>query len=113
MDMEAIARTIAIDFPAAVRAEKKAQSLAIDAVLEAVQDAQDRRAVKVMEARRMQEEAAKIAASSIRLIEQADEEYWTAMRAATSELHKLRGPSIASRADSLAIGDGSFQQAAE
>lgn len=91
-DLEAICRVIEHDFPAAVKAANKAQVAALDNVLSAVDDAAERYRQARNEARKMQEDAARIAAESIRMIERADEAYWKDMRAAKALLNELRGP---------------------
>lgn len=105
-DMEAIAQTLANDFTATVKAAKRAQVAAIDGILSSIEDAQQARTGSYAEARRLQEDAARMAAESIRISEKADDKFWQDMQEAKAALNELRGPAVTSRPKVRAITGG-------
>jgi hypothetical protein len=94
MDIENIAETIATEFTAAVKASNKAKQAKVDEVLTGLADANAARDEGLHEVRRMQEEAAKIVAESLRLGEKIEAKYREDMRSVEAALNELRGPTV-------------------
>jgi cell division septum initiation protein DivIVA len=105
--IESIADTLVTDFSAAVRAASKAKAQLVDNIMASLDDAEQERLEALAEVRRMQEEAARIAAESIRLAERAEAKYRDKKRDVMAELNELRGPPpLSSRAAMRAIPGG-------
>ena len=97
--MDKIAETLAADFTAAVKASTKATRAAIDGITARIEDADAARSEGLAEVRRMQEDAARIAADSLRLAEKIEGAYRDEMRAVLTGLNALRGPALVASHD--------------
>jgi hypothetical protein len=105
--LDEIASTIATEFTAAVRAESKARAQQADDVITAIGEALQQRSDDLAEVRRLQEEAARIAAESIKLAEKAEARFSDLMRAALRDLNAMRGAApLPARAKVRAITGG-------
>jgi hypothetical protein len=102
-DIEQIAETIATEFTAAVKASNRAKQAKIDGLMSEFSEADARRMEGLGEVRRMQEEAAKIVAESLRLGEKIEAKYREDMRSVEAALNELRGPTVISSRKKPAI----------
>lgn len=107
MDIEQLAETMQNEFLSAAKAIKKAHIAAVDNVASAIAQAEEARNAGLAEVRKMQEEAARMAAESLRRGEEVEATYREAMRAAVSDLNDMRGPqAIGGRARVRSIAGG-------
>lgn len=90
-DIERIADTLSVDFTAAVKAANRARTEKVNAILGAMESAEEDRRTGLAEVRRLQEEAAKIAAESLRMAEKVESAYREALAEITQDLNGLRG----------------------
>ena len=104
--IESIADTMVTEFSKAVRAAGKAKAQQVEDIITSIDEAEHERMETLAEVRRLQKEAARIAAESIRLAERAEAKYRDAKNAVMAELNDLRGPPLSSRATMRAIAGG-------
>ena len=106
-NIEHIAETLAVDFTAAVKAANKAKQAKIDSISAALDESEAERTLGLAEVRRLQEDAAKIAAESLRMAERVESTYRESIRMIHAELAELRGPSaVTGRGKVRAISGG-------
>lgn len=69
IDIEHVAELLTVDFTATVKAIKKARAAKVDGITSAMEEAEAERTEGLAEVRRLQEEAARMAAESLRMAE--------------------------------------------
>ena len=96
--IEQLADTLTVEFTAAVKAANRARAAQVDAIIGAKHAADEARRKGLAEVRRMQEEAARMAADSLRLAERVEAKHREAEDAILAMIAELRGtPAIAGR----------------
>jgi len=105
-DIEQIARSMMTDFMGAVAATEKARRQQIANIMDLKSDALEKRRIGESEVRRMQEEAMRIVAESLRLGEKIVSQFDDDMRHVEAALNDLRGPAVIAGRTQAALGNG-------
>lgn len=95
IDIEHVAELLTVDFTATVKAIKKARAAKVDGITSAMEEAEAERTEGLAEVRRLQEEAARMAAESLRMAEKVEAYFASDIRAIKRQIDELRGPSVA------------------
>ena len=104
--IEQLADTLTVEFTAAVKAANRARAAQVDGIIGAKQAADEARRKGLAEVRRMQEEAARIAAESLRLAERIEAKHREAEDSILAMIGELRGtPAIAGRSSPMMLND--------
>lgn len=110
IDIEHVAELLTVDFTATVKAIKKARAAKVDGITSAMEEAEAERTEGLAEVRRMQEEAARMVAESLRMAEKVEAKYASDARAIMRQIAEMRGPSVtASRGRVRAIAGGTVK----
>jgi len=106
--IEQLADTLTVEFTAAVKAANRARSAQVDAITGAKQAADEARRKGLAEVRRMQEEAARLVAESLRVAERVEARHREAEDDILAMIGELRGtPAIAGQGPFMLPGKSS------